>query len=150
MVDPKWLVRGGNAPVSLHGTARYAKLSSPDQFGKFSCSIYPDQESMVKVHKLISEGVKNRLNKDDEGYRITFSRPPSIKTKTRGDIDIGPVWVKDENARDIDTSYVDDGAEITMLLETYGGPSGSGRGLYKAARLVGITVHNVTDKNPLP
>ena len=149
-IPSRYLVKGGSDPVFLRGTAKYAKLTKLDQWGKWSCSIYPDEESMPKVHKLISEGVKNKLNKDEDGYRITFSRPAVIMTKTKGDIELEPVVVEDAEGNVVTDPFVEDGADITMKLECYGGASPAGRGTYKAARLAGIKLHSKKADRPIP
>lgn len=151
MVEGKWLVKGGaNQTIYLSGKARYAKLVSLDQWGKWSCCLYPDQDSQAKIHKLISEGVKNKLSHDEEGYRITFSRPAVIKTKTRGDIPLDPVEVTDADDYVMQDKMIPDGEDITMKLETYGGKSPSGYGTYKAARLAGIKRHGMKSSRPIP
>src|SRR6266852_3378622 len=128
-VHPRFLVKGGTNPaIFISGQCKYAKLMSLDQWGKWSCSIYPDQESMIKIHKLISEGVKNKLNKDDDGYRITFSRPAKLKTKLKGEVDIDPVQVMDAEDYVLTDKIIPDGEDIIMKLETYGGKSPTGFG----------------------
>ncbi len=144
-----WHVKGGNDAVLLKGTAKFAKLTNLDQWGKWSCCIYPDQESMIKVHKLISEGVKNKISKDDDGYKIVFSRPKFIKTKLKGEVEMDPVLVENDEGILTD-KFIPDGAEITMKLETYGGKSPTGFGNYKAARLQAIRVHGVKSARPIP
>lgn len=127
--------------VTIRGTAKFGNVHRLDQWGKRSCAIYPDQQSMAKVHKLISEGIKNKINKDDDGYKITFSRPERIKTKTRGDVELEPVRVTDKEGNNVSNQQIPDGSDITMTLETYGGKSPTGFGTYKAARLAEIKIH---------
>lgn len=134
----------------LRGTAKYSKLGALDQWGKNSIRIYPDTESMNKVHKLISEGVKNKITKDDDGYSVTFSRPAVIKTKTKGEVILEPVIVTDENDVIQEDKYIEDGTEITLKLECYGGPSPSGFGSYKAARLAQVKIHGKRAARPIP
>lgn len=144
--------KGGTGPVLIRGRAKFAKLTNLDQWGKWSCTIFPDQESMPKVHKLISEGVKNKLRQEEngDGYCITFSRPGKIKTKTKGEVDMDPVIVEDSEGHIMSSPYVEDGSDITMKLETYGGRSGSGFGTYKAARLQAIKIHGMKADRPIP
>lgn len=138
----RFFTKGGCDPVIIRGTAKYAKLGSLDQWGKYSCCIYPDQESQTKIHKLISEGIKNKFRKDDEGqYCITFSRPEKIKVGTKGETVLPPVVVENAEGHVIKETYIEDGADITMKLECYGGKNPTGFGNYKAARLAGIRLH---------
>jgi len=135
-------VKGGNAPVEIRGIAKFAKLSEPDMWNKYSCRISPDQPSMAKVHKLISEGIKNKITKDETGeYSIVFSRPVKIKTKDKGEVLLDPVILVYEDGERLSKRFVPDGSDITMKLEIYGGKSPTGFGVYKAARLFKITVH---------
>src|SRR5882672_6797440 len=143
------MVKGGAQPVLIRGQAKYAKLGVPDQWGKNSIRIYPIQEDMPKIHKLISEGIKNKLTKDEDGYSITFSRPEKLKTKTRGEILLEPVIITDDEDHIQEDKFIADGDDITIRLHTYGGKSPSGYGLYKAARLDQIKVHGKKANRPI-
>lgn len=144
----RFLVKGGTDPVEIRGTAKYSKLMAVDMYGKHSLTIYPDQESMNRVHKLISEGVKNKIRKDDDGYCITFSRPTTIKTKTKGEVALDPVRVVDKNNRILSDKAIPDGEDITMTLECYGGKSPTGFGTYKAARLLSVKRNSYEYQEP--
>lgn len=146
----KYMIPGGTEPVYIRGQAKYCKLGAPDQWGKNSIRVYPDTESMNKVHKLISDGVKNKLTKDDDGYSITFSRPMSIKTKTKGEVLLEPVVVTDEEDHILEDKFIADGTDVTVKLETYGGRSPTGFGSYKAARLAQIKIHGKKADRKIP
>jgi hypothetical protein len=151
VADSYVAVKGGTQPVFLRGLAKYSKLgASLDQFGKNSIRIYPDTNSMNAIHKLISEGIKNKLNKDDDGYSITFSRPMFIKTKSKGEVLLEPVIVTDEEDIVLEDKYIEDGTEITIKLETYGGKSPTGFGSYKAARLAQVKIHGKKAARTIP
>lgn len=150
-VKTNYAVKGGSDPVFVRGLVKFAKLGAPDQWGKNSVRIYPNQETMPRVHKLISEGIKNSLTRDDDGqYSIVFSRPKTIKTKTKGEVELEPVIITDENDMISDDSYLPDGTECTLKLETYGGRSPTGFGSYKAARLAQIKVHGKRAERTIP
>jgi hypothetical protein len=143
-------VKGGTSPVYIRGLAKFAKLTHPDQFNKHSIRIYPNQETMPAVHKLISEGVKNRLAHDDDGYSVTFSRPIKIETKTKGEVLLPPLIVTDEEDHILDDKVIPDGTDVTIKLECYGGRNPIGLGTYKAARLAQIKIHGKKAERSIP
>lgn len=148
---PRWEVKGGTDPVYVTGKARWAKLINPDpQYEKWAITVYPINEDMPKVHKLISDGIKNTLKKDDDGYYITFSRPIRIKLRTGMTKPMDAPVVIDADGS-VFSSAIGDGSDVTVKLDTYGGPGPGGRGSYKAARLAAVRINNLVpyDRNSM-
>jgi hypothetical protein len=127
--------------VFIKGKFKYApKLTSFSDFNKWVVCIYPDAESMKVVNKLKEDGIRNVLKKDEDGYYISFSRPPSIKVRG-AEVLMAPPEVMDKEGKPI-TVPIGAGSDGYVKLEIYGGPLRMG-GRYKAARLVGVRVDNL-------
>jgi len=107
--------------------------------------LYPDTKSLEAIRELQTQGVKNQLKKDDDGYHMTFSRPfeKEIKDKngTTRKIGFTPVQVLDNQNLPFD-GLIGNGSDVTVKLEVYthGTPGG---GKAKAARLYAIKVDNL-------
>lgn len=134
--------------VFLQGKVKWVHTKRLDKYGKWKAVLYPNEESLTKVRELIEEGIQNELNKDDDGYFITFSRLPEKSDRTGRKYSLTPVEVVDKDGRGFD-GYVGNGSDCTLKLEVYGGkrPGGIG-GEYKAARLAGIRVDNLVPYEP--
>lgn len=135
-----------NQEVYLSGKSRFSFLNRLNQFGKWVQGIYPDAQSLDKIKELISEGVKNELKKDDEGYWIAFSRPPEKKDRTGRLFHLNPPVVVDKDGRAFNGA-IGAGSDIGIKLEVYGGPTPVG-GKYKAARLAGVKIYNLVPYEP--
>lgn len=137
-----------NKEVFLQGKVKWAHTKRLNKYGKWTCTLYPNAESLTIVKDLIEQGIKNELNKDDDGYFIAFSRPPEKTDRTGRKFSLTPVEVVDKDGRLFD-GYVGNGSDCTLKLEVYGGkrPGGIG-GDYMAARLAGIRIDNLVPYEP--
>ena len=135
-----------NQEVVITGKSKFAFVHRFNQFGKWVVGIYPDQPSLDKVRKLIEEGIKNELKKDDDGYWIAFSRPPEKQDRTGRKFSLSPPLVVDKDGRST-TDNIGYGSDIAVRLETYGGKSLIGS-TYKAARLSGVKIYNLVPYEP--
>src|SRR5258705_1439900 len=136
--------------VYVKGKAKWFKHITPDEFrGKttWKHTIYLDEQSLEKVRQLQSEGVKNVLKKDDDGYYTSFSRPTKIvwKDKKTGEdkampLDSPVVRLKNSNAQY--TGPVGNGSDIETKLEVYthGVPGG---GKAKTAKLLATRIETL-------
>lgn len=127
--------------VYVKGKAKWFKHMKPEEFrGKTSWkhTIYLDSESLEKVRELQSEGVKNVLKKDEDGYYTSFSRPTVVKwkDKTTGQdktVPLDPPVVRLKNSNQPYTGAVGNGSDIETKLEVYT-HNVPGGGKAKAAR----------------
>lgn len=122
----------------------WARTVTPNKFGKWSVMIYLTQASYdimmeLKQNKGDTEGVKNVVSKDDDGYYCVFSRPQNkmIRGKVVG---FAPPLVLQADGKSplIDT-LIGNGSDVTLKLDfyTYKKPTG-GKG--SAIRLESIRV----------
>jgi hypothetical protein len=132
--------------VRLSGKAKYIFVLSKSQFDDWRILLYPNAESLEIIKKLKSEGVKNHLKKDDDGYNMQFKRPVVKEIKGKLITYEPPVVVdKDGNAWPPGVAIGSD-SDVTIKLEVYehGTPGG---GKAKACRLQGIRVDNLVPYN---
>lgn len=130
--------------VYLSGKAKWVRTQTPDKYGKYGLVLYPDEPSLLKIHKMKEEGIKNVLKKDDDGYNMTFSRPQNITV--RGSVKgLTPPEVLGKDNLPL-RELVGNGSDVTIKLEYYGGPTPIG-GKYKAARLLAVKVDNLVPFN---
>lgn len=141
--EKKEYVSRGTIPVYITGKCKYARTKKPDEkYEKWTITVYPDETSMKEVYKLIDEGIKNKLRKDEDGYNISFGRPTFIRSKKGPDIPLAAPIVMNKDGVVIE-DLIGDGSDVTVKLETYGGPGPRGVGRYKAARLAAIRINNL-------
>jgi hypothetical protein len=128
--------------VFIQGKLSWVKCEVPNEWGKWTATIHPNQTSLDKIRELQGEGVKNVLKKDDDGYYTTFSRPTSkmIKGKVVGMAP--PEVLQADGKTPLKGILVGNGSDGTIKLEVYqhGTPGG---GKAKAARLLSIKVDNL-------
>lgn len=143
----------GTIEVVLFGKLRWVRTMRPNQFGDYVATLYPDDESLVKINQMKKEGLKNILGKDEEGYFMRF-KCPQVKTIRGKDVNF-EVGVVDQDDKPID-SLVGNGSDGWVKLDYYSYPQPSG-GRGRATRLKKILVTNLIpyvpeekDENPDP
>ena len=128
--------------VFIQGKISWLKNTVPDEWGKWKVTIHPNAESLEKIRELQTEGIKNVLKKDDDGYYTTFSRPTQkmIKGKVIGFAP--PEVLQADGKTPLTGILVGNGSDGTVKLEVYShGTPGGGKA--KAARLLSIKVDNL-------
>jgi len=131
--------------VFIKGKLSWVKVKAPNDWGKWTVTVHPDQASLEIIRDLQAEGLKNVLKKDDEGYYVAFSRPTQklIKGKVIG---MAPPVVVDDKGEPLDKN-IGNGSDGIVKLEVYAhGTPGGGRA--KAARLESIKVMNLVPYEP--
>lgn len=136
-----------NEEIYVRGKVKFSFVNRLNQFGKWVVGLYPDQESLAKVKKLISEGIKNELKMDDENQQwIAFSRPPDKTDRQGRKFTLTPPVVIDADGRAF-TGSIGTDSDVALKLEVYGGKTPIG-GTYKAARLGGVKIYNLVPYEP--
>ncbi len=131
--------------VYVSGKAKWVKYKTPDEkFKKWSHVLYPNAESLEKIRELQSEGMKNQLKKDEDGYYVSLSRP-SVK-EFKGTIKaFTPPLLFDKDNQPFNDA-VGNGSDITTKLEVYQHATPGG-GKAKAARWVSSRIDNLIPYN---
>lgn len=132
----------------VQGKLSWVRVVRPDvQYDCWVATIHPTPESLDKIRDWQSEGMKNVLKKDEDGYFTKFRCPVSRQRKD------GTTWtftapvVVDADGRPMDGSIIGDGSDGTLKLEVYEhGTPGGGKAI--AARLVGVKVESLVPFNP--
>jgi hypothetical protein len=139
-------IYGKTEIVPVTGKLSWVFTVGLNRFEKWSVTIHPNQESLEKIRDLQSEGLKNVIKKDEDGYYVQFSRPPHKETQNGKIISFAPPVVTDRAGNPVD-GRVGNGSDGTVELEVYEHPTPQG-GKAKAARLRGIIVDNLIPFNP--
>jgi hypothetical protein len=130
--------------IFVKGKTKWFKHLTPDPlYLKWSHVLYPDNESLEVLRDLQSQGMKNLIKKDEDGWFISLSRPAEKKTKdgTRYGMSPPEVLDKDGNPLRIGTA-VGNGSDVTTKLEVYSHKTPGG-GKAKAARWLSTRVDNL-------
>jgi len=115
----------------------------PEEFeGKksWSCTVYPDKESLEIIREMQADGIKNKVKKDDKGWFIKFSRPTQ-KVNKEGKVTkvFDAPFVVDESGAVVG-GPISNGAIGTLKIDLYEHPVKGGTS--HAARLEGIKLHD--------
>lgn len=141
------MARYKNEEIYVRGKTKFAFVNRLNQFGKWVVGIYPDNESLGKIKKLVEEGIKNELKKDDDNqYWIAFSRPPDKTDRQGRKFSLNPPVVVDKDGRAFSGGIGND-SDVALKLEVYGGKTPIGTP-YKAARLGGVKIYNLVPYEP--
>lgn len=128
--------------VYVQGKLSWVKTQVPDEWGKWKCTLHPNDESLNKIRDLQAEGLKNVLKKDEDGYLITFSRPTQKLMKGKVVGMAPPEILMADGKTPLQGVLVGNGSDGTLKLEVYShGTPGGGKA--KAARLLSIRVDNL-------
>ncbi len=135
--------------VYIKGKLSWVRPDKPDPWGNYKATIHPDNESLEIIRDLCTQGLKNMIKKDEDGYNVTFRRPSSkiINGKV---IAFTPVELLDGTQpklpdgsspplRDVAVGNGSDGV-IKLAVYEHKTPSG---GKAKAARLEAIRIDNL-------
>lgn len=137
--------------IFLRGKVKFFRPNSLNKFGKWSHQIYLDQPSLELVRELQTQGVKNMIKKDDDGYFINVGRPPEIRIFT----DVGPKSIALEPPKVLDGTRktptgdfepffgnVGDGSDVVTKVAVYPHKTPGG-GTAKAMRWDSTRIDNL-------
>lgn len=129
--------------VYLQGKAKWCRVHTPDQYGKWKTVLYLNNDSLNIVNGLLERGLKNVLAKDEDGYNMTFSRKTQIDSVQGRPIPLPPPELLDADGKTpLRGIMVGNGSDITVKLDVYPcRPKGSKP--FVAARLEAIKVDNL-------
>lgn len=126
----------------LQGKIMWCKHTAPDPWGNWKVTLYPNEESKLKIAELKARGLRNVMKLDDDGENMTFRRPQQkmIRGKVVG---LAPPEIVDKNGDKMRDILVGNGSDGTVKLEvyTFDPPTGGPKGL--AARWLSLRVDNL-------
>jgi hypothetical protein len=119
-------------------------LTAPDgrEDTFWSVSFYPDDKGLDIVYNLQSQGVKNNIRRDEDGFNINYKRP-KVK-KMRGEmVEFDPPYVTGPDGSKWDRSeQINQMAEAEVDLAVYSHQIPGSTKKAKAVRLEGVQVLN--------
>ncbi len=130
----------------IQGKASWFKSQQTNQWNKYSVQIHPNDEGLVIIRDLQSEGLKNQLKKDDDGYYTTFSRPAMKEFANGRIVTFQPPEVFDKDGIPF-YGQVGNGSDVTLKIEVYEHNTPGG-GKAKAARWVSAKIDNLVPYTP--
>ena len=135
--------------VYVKGKLKWHRHQQPNEWNKWSVCLYPDPSSLEKIRDLQSEGLKNVIKKDEDGYYTTFGRPASKEIRGRMQgfapplVLDGSITLEDGSHPPLDPKVqIGNGSDGTLKLEVYKHKTPGG-GTAKAARWLSTLVHNL-------
>lgn len=127
--------------IDVQGKLKFIHAVSFNKYDKWSVTFYPTTPSLEVIRDLQSQGVKNVMKKDDDGYFIQFSREPTKLMRGKVVAFTAPKVI-DKDGQPFDGNKIGRGSDATIRLEVYqhGTPSG---GKAKAARWDSVRIDNL-------
>ncbi len=121
--------------IFLQGTCKYFRYDVPDnkyEPPRWNHVLYPNEEGLTKIRDLQSEGVKNTLKKDEDGFYVNLARPcwkEYVDRKTGGRKKMvfdAPVVLDKENQPLPTGTRIGNGSRVTTKMDVYthGTPGG--------------------------
>lgn len=127
--------------VFIQGKVSWFRPKVPNKWNKWSVQIHPDDKGLEIIRDLQSQGCKNQLKKDIDGYYASFSRPVTKETKDGRILSFKPVEVFSSDGNPYDGN-VGNGSDVTLKLEVYSHATPGG-GKAKAIRWVSARIDNL-------
>lgn len=143
---PPFQPRNKTEFVYLQGKVSWFRADSPNKYNKYSTQLHPDDKSLEIIRDLQSQGLKNMLKKDEDGYFFNVSRPVTKEFLSGKIISFTPVEVFDKEGVPYN-GPVGNGSDATLKLEVYEHNTPGG-GKAKAARWVSARIDNLVPFNP--
>lgn len=142
--------------VYITGKFTWAKVKQPEISAftdkpKWTIVVYPNDESLEKIRELQSQGMKNVLKKDEDGYFIKFGRPTERRTREGRIVGQDPPVLLDGSRLDEDGQplplrddiLIGNGSDGVIKLEVYEHRVPGTDKKAKAARLLSVRVDNL-------
>lgn len=127
--------------IYIQGKVKWFRPKVPNKWNKWSVQIHPNDKGLEIIRELQSQGCKNQLKKDEDGYFANFSRPVTKETSTGKILSFKPVEVFDRDGNPFDGNVGND-SDVTLKLEVYSHATPGG-GKAKAIRWVSAKIDNL-------
>lgn len=112
--------------VFWSGKVSWVKAREIDRFGRYGCVFHPNSDAYNEIMVLKQEGLMNGIKKDDDGYYLNVSRPPSVNVKGGKVISLGPIELLSEDGKTPYHGEIGNGTDATLKVEIrrYNKPTG--------------------------
>lgn len=132
--------------INVQGKVKWFRHNIPDTNGAWTHIMYLDAPSLEKMRELQSEGMKNLIRKDEDGWWIRFKRPTEIRLRTGRTIGFAPPEVMLADGTPAREINVGNGSDVTTRLEVYSHKTPTG-GTARAARWLSSRIDNLIPFN---
>ena len=131
--------------IYLQGKVSWFRATTTNKWNKYSTQFHPNDKSLEVIRELQSQGLKNNLKKDEDGWFTNFTRPVSKEYKSGKVITFTPVEVFDKDGNPF-IGMVGNGSDATLKIEVYEHETPGG-GRAKAARWASARIDNLIPYN---
>lgn len=129
--------------IKIPGKLSWVKTSNPNKWHKWTVTVHPTPDGLELVRNLQADGVKNVLSKDEDGWKVTFSRPTSKEIKGKVVGLVPPEVFQADGVTPLRDILVGNGSDGVVKLEVYThGIPGSDKKA-KAARFLSLRIDNL-------
>lgn len=139
----KYDISENTKEVYLKGKIKWSQglFRLDDMYSKWTVKFYPDAESLEIIRELQALGLKNKVEKDEDGYVTTLSRPGQKMMKGIVKAFTPPV-VEDKDGNAL-TGGIGNGSDAICKMEVYKYKSPGGNKWQVAYRLAAVRVMNL-------
>jgi hypothetical protein len=134
--------------IYVSGKVKWLRNDSPNEWGKWTHVIYLDAKSLEIIRDLQTQGIKNQMKKDEDGYYMTFSRPVTLTVKGKLVPLEPPLIVLEDGFTPIQDMRVGNGSDVTTKLEVYSHKVPNSDKKAKAIRWESTRVDNLVPFEP--
>lgn len=128
--------------VYITGKLSWVRHITPNAWNKWTVTVHPNAESLEIIRDLQTQGLKNVIKKDDDGWCVTFSRQTSkeMKGKIQG---FEPPIVLTKEGKLLGKEAIGNGSDGVVKLEVYRHKVPGTDKMAKAARWVALRIDNL-------
>lgn len=105
--------------VYIKGKVKSFRHQAPNEWGKYSHAVYLTGESLETMRDLQTQGIKNQMHKDEDGYYMWFNRPTEILAKGKRIGLAPPLVVMADGITPLQGVLVGNGSDVTTKIEVY-------------------------------
>lgn len=128
--------------VFVKGKTKWFRNNVLNKFDKYSHQLYIEGEDLAKVQELKERGLKNDIKKDEDGWFVSFSRPPSILVRGKVVGLLPPEVFQADGKTPMRDQNIGNGSDVTTKLEVYSHRTPGG-GKAVAARWLSSRIDNL-------
>lgn len=105
--------------VDIDGMVKWVRHITPNQWGNWSITVYPNPAGLEKLREMQAEGMKNVLKKDEDGWYMRFNRPTQKTFGNKVQGFVPPEVFEKDGITKFEGKGIGNGTTATVRLETY-------------------------------
>ncbi len=125
--------------IKLSGKLKWVRTTTPDKYGNWKATLYPDAGTLETIEALQKKGIKNVMQKDEDGFNMTFRRPREKLMRGKKVEFMPPKVTGPDGVEFTNNKLVGNGSDGVITVEVYSYPTPTG-GRGHASRLHEIQI----------